>query len=292
MRSVLSFLAAFVVATSTLVLSQGGVADAAFHCVRIHSVAGGYNGNNNIQFVELRLDMPGHQFVGGHAIQFFDPAGTLKATFTFPTGVTNGSAGDSILVATSEFNAAAAGGTSDFTFTATNTTAANGGDLLHPVQVPGGTVVWASTSGPCFTGGPAPVDSVAYGAATATYGTAATALPNPGTLKALRLSNLNNPPTNNSTEYSLTNVSPGTYTVVAGNLTTDFTTPRDNGRKVLRLPPVSVGGVSEPAAVSGSLAATPDAHGRDSGGYAVAGGVAAALLGAAAAWYAYRRPYA
>lgn len=289
MRSVLPATVAFIVALSSLLISQVGVADAAFHCMRIHAVAGGHRGDNNIQYVELRLDMAGHTFVGGHVIQFFNTSGQLKATFTFPTGVTNGSAGDSILVATSEFNAAAAGGAADFTFSATNTTGANGGDPLHPVQVPGGSVVFAGTSSPCFTGQPAPVDSAAYGAATATYGTAATALPNPGTLQALRLSNLNNPPTNNSTEYALQNVSAGTGTVAPGNLTTDYTTPRNNGRAVLRLPPASVGGVTEKPAIAPVAVAKARSSGRDWRTYEVAGGVAVAFAGLAAAWYAFRR---
>jgi hypothetical protein len=102
MRTLLSVILAFLVSSSVLLMTQGGIALASFHCMRIHAVAGGFNGNNNIQYVELRLDMAGHNLVFGHTIQFFDTSGQLKATFTFPSSVANGTMGDSILVATSQ----------------------------------------------------------------------------------------------------------------------------------------------------------------------------------------------
>ena len=212
MRFVMSALLAIAVAASVPLLATRSVAYAAFHCVRIHAVAGGYNADGNIQYVELRMDMGGQTLLGGHALQFFDAAGTLKATFTFPSGVANGAVGDSVLIATSQFNSNVTGGPSDFTFTNANTTGANGGDPLHPVQAPNGSVVWAGPSAACVTV-MAPVDSVAYGSASAVYGSAAVALPNPSTLQALRLSNLNSTPSNNSTEYALTNVSTATFGV-------------------------------------------------------------------------------
>jgi len=258
--------------------------------MRIHAVAGGFNGNNNIQYVELRLDMAGHNLVVGHTIQFFDATGLLKATFTFPASVTNGAMGDSILVATSEFNGNVTGGTSDFTFSAANTTGANGGDPLHPVQVPGSSVVWAGATGVCFTLMPPPVDDAAYGGATAVYGTAAVPLPNPGTMQALRLSNLNNPPTNNSTEYSLQNVATSTFSVAPAMVATDFTSPRNNARTVLMLnaAPPSVGGLAEAPALAPASAATGQPSG-GAGAVAFAGGIAAAAIASGAAWYVYRR---
>src|SRR5262249_42863624 len=82
-----------------------------------------------------------------------------------------------------------------------------------------------------------PVDSVAYGGATADYGTTAVALPSPGDNRALRLSNLNPAPANNSTEYSLNAVSTSTFMVAPGNLASDFTTPRNTARTVPQLGP-------------------------------------------------------
>ena len=289
MRSLLSVLLAVCVSVSVFAVRQVQTAEAAFHCMRIHAVMGGFNGDNNVQYVELRMDMPGQTFISGHTIQFFDSAGTPKATFTFPASppISNSSTGESILIATSEFNSNVTGGAADFTFSGTNTVGANGGDALHPVQLPGGSVVF-----PGFTCGTprSIVDSVAYGSATATFGSAAVSLPNPGTLQALRLSNLNVNPSDNSTEYSLQNVSTTTFT--ASNLTGDFTTPRNNVRTVLKLngAPASVGGVAEGPSLVGASVASPTADaGSDASTYAIAGGIALAAIAASAGFFVYRR---
>jgi hypothetical protein len=291
MRSLLSVIVAFLVSSSVLFMTQGGVALAAFHCMRIDAVKAGWGGNANVQYVELRMDNAGHLFVAGHTLEFFDGSGTLKATFTFPANVTNASLGESILIATSEFNAAAQGGAADFAFSNANTVAANGGDPLHPVQPTNGRVVYGPGTSACFGAGPLLVDSVAYGTATADFGTAASALAGANDTHALRLGNLNTMPVNNSTEYSPQMVSSTSFSVAMGNLATDFTTPRNNGRMVLALPapPPSVGGIAEaPAVVPAAAIAT------GSGGhamwYAVAAGMAAVTAaGAAAAWTWRRR---
>lgn len=298
MRSLLSLLLAFVVATSALLLSGGDVAYAAFHCMRIHAVMGGFNGNNNIQYVELRMDLGGQTLLAGHTIQFFDAAGTLKATFTFPPGtfpfgasVANGAVGDSVLIATSEFytNVAVSPGPSDFTFSGANTT---GPDALHPVQVPGGKVVFAGavTDFNCLLGAP-PADSVSYGGATGLFPPAASALPNPGTLQALRLSNLNTVPTNNSTEYSLQTVSASTFSVTLANLATDFTTPRNNSRTVLKLnaPPLSVGGVAEKPGAALLPAVADESSDSPGRAYLIGGAAFGAMILLASGWYVYRR---
>lgn len=315
MRSLLSLLLAFIVATSALLLSGGGVADASFHCMRIHAVMGGFNGDNNIQYVELRMSAAGQTLVGGHTIQFFNADGAPRTTFTFPLGaVVNGDPGDSILIATSEFSdplypGHATGGVPDYTFTLANTTGGTDATRKHPVSVPGGTVVFAGALGDfnCSLGLP-PADSVSYGGATGLFPPAAPALPNPGTLQALRLSNLNTVPTNNATEYALQNVAVSMDTVVNHPPTlcfappsmptcataTDVRTPRNNGRAVLvlNLPaPPPVGGVAE----APDLAMVPDAAQQSSGdarswlGYAIAGGAAAAAMACGAGWYVYRR---
>ena len=301
MRSLLSLLLAFVVATSALFLSGGGVANAAFHCMRIHAVMGGFNGNNNIQYVELRMDLGGQTFLAGHTIQFFDAAGTLKAIFTFPPGtfpfgasVANGAVGDSVLIATSEFytNVGVSPGPSDFTFSGANTT---GPDALHPVQVPGGKVVFAGavTDFNCLLG-PPPADSVSYGGATGLFPPAAAALPNPGTALALRLSNLNTTPMNNSTEYALTAVSTTTFSVTLANLATDFTTPRNNSRTVLKLnaPPLSVGGVAEAPSIADLPAVADESSDSPGRTYLIGGAAFGAMILLASGWYVYRRRWA
>ncbi|MBI2914116.1 MAG: hypothetical protein HYY03_09385 [Chloroflexi bacterium] len=214
-------------------------AAAAFHLVRIHAVMGGFNGDANIQYVELRMCSPGQTFVGGHTLKFFDGAGTLKATFTFPGGVVNGATGESILIATQEFNTNTVGGDADFTFTSGNTVGSNGGDALHPVQSTGGKVVFADqASDGCdanFSIQAGDVDSVAYGGAAADFGSAAVALPSPSDNRSLRLGALSPGPSNNSTEYSLQAVSASTFSVASGSLASDLTTPRNNARTVLQL---------------------------------------------------------
>ena len=295
MRSVLSVVLSLVVSLSALFLTQGGVAVAAFHCVRIHAVAGALNNDTNVQYVELRMDIAGQTFFGGHTLQFFNTAGQLKATFTFPNGPANGAMGDSILVATSEFNSSVTGGSADFTFSGANTTGANGGDPLHPIQLPGGSVVWGGPSAqPACSTLMAPVDSVAYGSAVATYGSAAVALPNPGIKQALRLSNLNNAPSNNSTEYALQNVAASTFSVLPGNLATDFTTPRNNARTVLKLNALSttssVGGVAEvPRGTDAPAGIAASSGGTSWHTYRFAGGAAAVLFVVGTALYVYRR---
>src|SRR5438105_308736 len=130
-----------VIAIAIVSLAGPGVALANFHCMRIHAVMAGFDGNAKIQYVELRMDAGGQNFVGGHTMKFFDGSGLLKATFTFPASMpANASTGDSILIATTEFNANVTGGMADFVFTNTNTTASNGGDAMHPIQGTNGKV--------------------------------------------------------------------------------------------------------------------------------------------------------
>lgn len=264
MRFIMALAAALVVIVAVWGSSTPPTAEAAFHCMRIHAVMYGFNTDNNIQYVELRMNTGGQTLVSGQKLRFFDSAGTLKAEFTFPANVTNGSTGDSILIATSEFNAAATGGTANFVFSGANTVGSNGGDPLHPVQGPNGKVRFAPGTDSCdgnFTVDPGDVDSVAYGTATADWTAAAAALPSPSDNRALRLNNLAFDPVNNSTEYALNPVSAATFSVAPANLATDMATPRNNGRTVLRLgPPPTVGGVSTDPAVreTSPLAASDD----------------------------------
>lgn len=219
---------------------------AAFHCMRIHAVMHGYNGDEDAQFVELRLNAAGQSFVGGHKLRFLDANGLQKAEFTFPGNIANAATGDSILIASREFNDLyTPGGNADFEFNGQNT---SGLDPLSPVQGPGGKVIFAPGQGNCF--GQVPVDSVAYGSGTVTadYGSKAVALPSPTTDQGLRLSNLNTTVTNNSTEYSLQSAATTTVSVLPANLASDFSFPRNNARQRLGMvAPSGVGGtVTEP----------------------------------------------
>jgi hypothetical protein len=292
MRYGLLFFASLMALASFLFFG-GHPAEASFHCMRIDAIMAGFNGNNTIQDVELRQSSGGQNLVGGHKVRFYDATNTLKATFTFPNNATNASTGDSILLGTQEFNANTNGGDADFTFSSMNTVASNGGDALHPVQSPGGKIVYAGEAGDfnCNVGAP-PADSVGYGAFTGpiNFGTMpAPALPSPSDNRALRLNNFNLKPSNNATEYSLAAVATSTFAVSMANLPTDVNTPRNNTRTVLQLT-VSVGGIAQLA----GLAASPaqGSHSSDGAGWLTAASLAVAAVTVAlggAAWYARRR---
>lgn len=223
-------------------LHQASPTQASFHLMRIHSVMSGHNADNTIQFVELRMCFGGQALLTGTSLKFYDGAGTLKGTFVFPGGVVNAFTGDSILIATAEYDAnsqgpggGGSGGDADFVFSLANTTAANGGDALHPVQGPDGKVVFADlASDGCDAGltiQAGDVDSVAYGTAPADFGSAAPALPNPTDNRALRESDITHS-SDNSVDYGLAAVSATAKTVSTLNLTTDLDTPRNNAREV------------------------------------------------------------
>jgi len=302
MRGLISLVAVagFVVAAFVALASGGPVAYASFHCMRIHAVLGSYNGDPDVQYVELRMDAASQVFLATKTIQFRAADGTLKATFTFPgtvgvPSVANFATGDSILIATHAFNLAVTGGAADFEFTALNTVGAGGGDPLHPVQGPDGKVAFAQGFDNCDAdaiASPGEVDSLAYGAvtglATADFTpTPAAALPGAaGNVRALRLGNLNLAPANNSTEYSLQHVALSTSSVVPGilvpsNLVTNRSTPRNNGRVILALPPLPPGPV-------GGVASEPDQSllplrtATASGGHRTAYGLGAAVAALAA----------
>jgi hypothetical protein len=168
--------------TGLFVSSQD--AAASFHIMRVYGVMGGANGNANIQYVELRMPDPGQNFLvlgsGGTAVLcFFDSSGAPYARFKFPSDVGNGADEASILIATSEFDAAWTAGSPDFTFSAANTTAiAGGADVLHPVRAPAGKVSFGTDSATMASlmcaGTFSVIDSVAYGtgyAGTVNFGT-------------------------------------------------------------------------------------------------------------------------
>jgi hypothetical protein len=146
-----------------LALAQNQPADAAFHIMRVWEVMGGAFGNSTIQYVELRMPSPTQNFVNTHEICFFDAAGTAKARLAFTADAPLGPDGASILIGTSEFDAVWAAGSPDYIIggTGSTMTALNGGDALHPVQIPGGKVGFGDYSASCGT--PSVVDSLAYG---------------------------------------------------------------------------------------------------------------------------------
>lgn len=96
MRS-LTFVAACVLAP---VLAGPDAANASFHLIRIVEIFPGAVAEPDAQYVVLQMFADGQNFVNGHPVQLFDSAGTVIATFDFPTNVNNGSNQAKILVAT------------------------------------------------------------------------------------------------------------------------------------------------------------------------------------------------
>jgi hypothetical protein len=276
MRFVRLMLVGLVVSVGVVFLSSEG-AQADFHCLRIHAV--GYAPDTDTkQFVELRMSASGQPNISGHVVRFYDASIVLKGTFTFPTDVSTSSLGDSILIGSQEFNNATEGGDADFLF-AGNTVASNGGDPGHPIQRPGGRVVYGDEPGDFNCNGNASlaVDAVAYGGGSGGFGTPAPeSLPLPPDNQVLRLGNLNAKPSNNDAEYALATVSATTFTVAVGNLVSDASTPRNNANVVLRL--VSgVGGVAGQPEARPAPAAAPGSSGSNGETAALAAGAAIAL---------------
>jgi len=160
---------ALLFAAAVIGVAETPRSDAAFHIARVYGAMGGAFGNPDIQYVELRSAAAGQNFVAGHDICFYDAAGAPWARFTFPASVANGASGASILIASSEFDAAWAAGSPDAVFSAANTVAIQGGaDVNHPVPSPAGKVSFVSDAetNPALMcgGGVFLIDSVAYGA--------------------------------------------------------------------------------------------------------------------------------
>ena len=195
--------------------SGGGDVQAAFHCMRIHAVSAGANGDGTVQYVELRQAIGGQTSVAGTQLKFFPADGMTSTTFTLGSLATpvNGAVGDSILIGTSGV-ATTYGVTPDFIMPAN-------------VMAPGGKVQFTGSFDCAFQD--AVIDSVAYGPymGAMEYPTAAeagTGLPTMGT-SALTLNNLNTQPVNNCMEYSLLPAAPRNNAGVSTPTPTPVATP-------------------------------------------------------------------
>jgi hypothetical protein len=115
-------------------------ADASFHLLRVDRVMA----DGDVQYVELRMTSPGQTVVNGKHICFYDGLGSLAASFLFSSDLNNGADEATVLIGTSAFDAAWAGGSPDF--------------IMDPSIVqPAGRVTFAAA---CAG---APIDSVSYG---------------------------------------------------------------------------------------------------------------------------------
>jgi hypothetical protein len=88
-----------------------------FHLAEIYKIMAGYNGNTNIQAVEIRMNANGENLVNGASIATFNADASATANLgTFAADVPNGVAGGRILCATTAFQTTF-GITADLTIT-------------------------------------------------------------------------------------------------------------------------------------------------------------------------------
>jgi cysteine-rich repeat protein len=131
------------------VLASAVPAAASFHFAHIHRILTGLDGEANVQFVEIRMDAGGQNFVAGTKLAAFDATGAFVGiALTVPGNVAVGTNQATWIMGSTAF-AAAAGITPDFTFT-------NG---ILPAE--SGMVCWGA---PSNNGTPSQyVDCISYG---------------------------------------------------------------------------------------------------------------------------------
>lgn len=92
-------------------------AEAAFHFAAISEVMFGYNGDPDIQYVEVVMQTAGQNITAHAILGYFDAAGAYQGDILeVPTNVQTGDSGGRYVMATADFTAAS-GITPDFTFT-------------------------------------------------------------------------------------------------------------------------------------------------------------------------------
>jgi hypothetical protein len=82
-------------------------AQAAFHFMQIEQVIGGVEGDTTQQAIQLRMRFGGQNVVGQSRLRVFDATGANPVLVVdMTTNLTNGNAGDRVLIATTNFAAA------------------------------------------------------------------------------------------------------------------------------------------------------------------------------------------
>jgi hypothetical protein len=141
-------------------------AHASFHLMRIHAVMAGFEGDDLVQYVELRMASGGQTQVGGKVLCFYAGAGFPFRRFTFPDDANNGASGSSILVGTAAMDAEWPH-EPDFLFEGNTVSVPGGSPDALPVPWPGGKVAFgtdsAATPDEYCAAGFNEIDSVAYG---------------------------------------------------------------------------------------------------------------------------------
>jgi hypothetical protein len=171
------------IAIAALLLAGPGGAQATFHFMSISELGAGFQGNGDIQFVELRLDSGGQTQVTNTRLTAFAADGAATELVLTGANVSNGANGANILYATTAF-AAATGITPDFTMPAGLVTPTGMICWGAPGVVPPAPDSWDLTKPENY------VDCVAYGAFSGatrpTSGTPTALGPGDGTQSLLR----------------------------------------------------------------------------------------------------------
>jgi hypothetical protein len=132
-RTLIRLLVATSLLSAGLVLISSPAA-ADFHLMKVDEVFAGTAAQPNADFVELRMDAPGQNIVGGHELYLYEASGTRHAC-TIPSNVPNAALNNRILFATALFP----GTTPDF--------------IIPPLLAGGGGAVCFETSIDCVSWG-------------------------------------------------------------------------------------------------------------------------------------------
>ena len=126
----------------TGVLTLQPSARATFHLMQVEQVIGGVNGDSTAQAIQLRMRAAVQNFTAGGKLVAFDAAGLNPITIIdVSSGVTNGAAGDHVLIASATFPShTTPTAVPDFTMT----------NVIPASYLAAGSLAWESDAGTVF----------------------------------------------------------------------------------------------------------------------------------------------
>ena len=114
LRYLLRFLLVFVVIGLAMTLRPAGPASAIVHLAEVHEIMVGFNGDPDVQFIEINMRLGAQNITVGSKLASFDSTGAfLNNLITFPGNVPNSGSDIRWIVGTTEFETAS-GITADF----------------------------------------------------------------------------------------------------------------------------------------------------------------------------------
>ena len=166
LRSLLRFLLVFVVIGLAMTLRPAGPASAIVHLAEVHEIMVGFNGDPDVQFIEINMRLGAQNITVGSKLASFDSTGTFidadpgtagdQPLITFPNNVPNSGAEIRWIVGTTEFETAS-GITADFVIPASPGLPATVGmvcffEILRDFTDPFQSIDCISYGGASFTG--------------------------------------------------------------------------------------------------------------------------------------------